>query len=110
MRKRLVRLQHHRELRQIEAADIHESAGALLRRDLDGVRKRIAHFAQRHQPKRRRQVERRRGGRADVATAFKRHDGSRLLPGLAISLWNTYNLSDAPASATERGRPANIKQ
>jgi hypothetical protein len=55
--QRLVRLQHHGEFRQIEAPDIDQRTGALLRRDLDGVRKRIADLAQGHQRERRRQRE-----------------------------------------------------
>ena len=58
--QRLVRFQHHGELGEIEAADIDQRAGALLGRDLDGVREGIADLAQRHKRERRRQFELRR--------------------------------------------------
>ena len=56
--ERLFRLQHDGEFREIEAAHMHERARPLRRRHADGMRKGVAHLAQRHQPERRRQVER----------------------------------------------------
>ena len=55
--QRLVRLQHHGELGEIEAAHIGQRSGALLGRDLDRMREGIAHLAQGHQRERRRQIE-----------------------------------------------------
>ena len=62
--ERLLRLQHHGELRQVEAADMHQRAGARLGRDRLGVREGVADLPQRHQAERRRQVERGRGAGA----------------------------------------------
>ena len=56
--QRLVRLQHHGEFGKIEAADIDQRAGAELGGIGLGMRKGVAHLAQRHQAKRRRQIER----------------------------------------------------
>ncbi len=47
--QRLVRLQHDGELGEIEAPDIDQRSGALLGRDLDRMRERIADLAQGHQ-------------------------------------------------------------
>ena len=71
--ERLLRLQHHRELREIETADVHQRAGALLLRDAGRVRKGVADLAQRHRAEWRRQIERRRKWRAHAASGLGRH-------------------------------------
>ena len=55
--QRLVRLQHHGELREVEAADMDQRAGALLGCDRGRMRHGVADLAQRHEAERRRQVE-----------------------------------------------------
>jgi hypothetical protein len=74
--QRLLRLQHDRKFREIEAADMNQRAGAFLRGHARRMGKGITHFAQGHQPKRRRQIERglRRGAQARALR--KRHLGS----------------------------------
>ena len=57
VRQRLLRLQHHRELRQIEAADVHQRARALIGRNRLGMSESVADLAQRHKLERRRQIE-----------------------------------------------------
>jgi hypothetical protein len=70
--QRLLRLQHHRKLREVETADMDQRACAFLARHADGVREGIADFAQCHEPERRRQVERGLRGRAGAWFHFRR--------------------------------------
>jgi hypothetical protein len=82
--ERLVRLQHHGELREVETADMNQRAGTFLGRNRGRMRHRVADLAQGHEAEQRRQVE----GRRD------RHGVSRIrrVPGDVIFVWNTYNL------------------
>ena len=74
--QRLLRLEHHGELGEIEAADEDEPAGAELGRIGGGVRKRVAHLAQGDEVERRRQIERRpvRRARGASPAAFRLPD------------------------------------
>jgi hypothetical protein len=56
--ERLLGLQYDREFREVEATHIDERARPLLGRHAGRMGKGVAHLAQCHQPKRRRQVER----------------------------------------------------
>src|SRR5262249_13086967 len=100
--ERLLGLQHDREFREVEATHIDERARPLLGRHAGRMGKGVAHLAQCHQPKRRRQVERgsRRG--AQARALLQRHLG----PGLAKVVCNNYNVVRTRARAALGAAPA----
>jgi hypothetical protein len=89
----LVRLQHDGEFRQIEAPDIDQRTGALLGRDLDRVRERIADLAQGHKRERRRQCEIRCQRIARTISGFQGHVSGRNEPPRLLFAWFDYKYS-----------------
>ncbi len=75
--QRFLGLEHDCKLGEIEAADMNQRAGALLRRDRARMREGIARLAQGHQAERRRQIEAAPKWRADAASGPDRHQISR---------------------------------
>src|SRR4029077_2409174 len=91
----LLGLQHDREFRKVEATHVNERAGPLLGRHTGGMSQSVAHLAQRHQPKRWRQIERGLRRRAQARALSQGH----LAPGLAKVVCNTYNVLRTGARA-----------
>ncbi len=76
-REPFFRLEHDRELGEIEPPDIDQRAGALRRRDPCRVPEGVAHLSQGHQAERRGQIERGRKWRPQTAPGLERHLRSR---------------------------------
>ena len=100
--QRLLRLQHHGEFGEVEAADMNERAGALVGRDCDRMSESVADLAQRDGAERRRQIE---AGRERGAHANFELSGISPPDSSFASDYN-YNGRDSPASAELVGKMA----